>query len=60
MQNAERYMDLHTFMMFEETLPKAHNEGVKDIIVQLQRLFAVDTLLNFTHPLVEGGLITAE
>jgi hypothetical protein len=53
-------MDFHTYMMFEETLPKAHNEGVKDIIVTLQKLFAVDTLLNFTYPLVEAGLITSE
>lgn len=60
MQSAERYMDLHTFMMFEETLPKTQNEACKAVIVTLQRLFAVDTLLNFLHPLVEGGLITSE
>lgn len=57
---AERYMDLHTFLMFEEILPKTQNEAVKNVIVNLQKLFSVDTLLNFGNPLVESGLLTSD
>ncbi len=35
MQAAERYMDLHTFMMFDETIPRTQNEQVKAVIILL-------------------------